>query len=124
MADEGIFCDQAAMFRKSGANVSSVISGDATFVYSNDFISQAESEINALTRVNWSDLYGTLDDDVKAILTQAASNLSAMYAISYDMSGFTSRLEATTMLDLLRDSYLRALGVLREIQVQKFVKKA
>jgi len=32
MADDGIFCDQPAMLRKCGANISAVISGDATFV--------------------------------------------------------------------------------------------
>jgi len=121
MADTGIFCTTAEVLRKAGANASAV---SATEAYINDFVTQAESEINALTRYNWSDAYTTLDVDVKAILKEAASNLAAMYVISYDMSGFTSRLEATTMLDLLRDSYLRALGVLREIQVQRFVREA
>lgn len=119
MADTGIFASTAEVSRKAGANASTVSN---TELYINDFITQAESEINALTRVNWSDLYSALDVDVKAILKEAASNLAAMYVIIYDMSGFTSRLEATTMLDMLRDSYLRALGVLREIQVQRFVK--
>ncbi|MCK5614910.1 hypothetical protein KAR91_74295 [Candidatus Pacearchaeota archaeon] len=121
MADTGIFATTAEILRKAGANASAV---SVTEAYTNDFIAQAESEINALTRVNWSDEYAGLNADVKAVLKEAASNLAAMYIISYDMSGFTSRLEATTMLDLLRDSYLRALGVLREIQVQTFVKNA
>jgi len=117
----GIFCTVAEVSRKAGANASAVSN---TETYIDDFTTQAESEINALTRVNWSDIYTTLDADVKAVLKEAASNLAAMYVISYDMSGYTSRLEATTMLDMLRDSYLRALGVLREIQVQRFVKNA
>ncbi len=119
MADTGIFATTAEILRKAGANASAV---SVTEAYTNDFVAQAESEINALTRVNWSDLYSGLDADVKAILKEAASNLAAMYIIIYDMGGFNSTLEATTMLDMLRDSYLRALGVLREIQVQKFVK--
>jgi hypothetical protein len=121
MADTGIFATTAEILRKAGANASSTAAAEA---YTNDFIAQAESEINALTRVNWSDLYAGLNADVKAVLKEAATNLAAMYVISYDMSGFTSRLEATTMLDLLRDAYLRALGVLRQIQVQTFVKDA
>ena len=121
MADTGIFATTAEVQRKAGANASTTANTEA---YINDFMTQAESEINALTRVNWSDLYTTLDVDVKAILKEAASNLAAMYVIVFDMSGFTSRQEATTMLDMLRDAYLRALGVLREIQVQTFVKGA
>ena len=121
MADDGIFATNAEIARKAGANASAV---SVAVAYTDDFIAQAESEINALTRVNWSDLYAGLDADVKAILKEAGTNLAAMYVISYDMSNFSSRQEATTMLDLLRDSYLRALGVLREIQVQRFVKEA
>lgn len=118
MADTGIFATTAEVQMKAGANASSVAN---TETYINSFMTQAESEINAITRYNWSDNYATLNDDVKAILKEAASNLAAMYVIIYDMSGFTSRLEATTMLDMLRDSYLRCIGILRDKQAQTFV---
>ena len=126
MADNGIFCTQAEMLMKAGASVSSVVTAavDTTFVYSNSFISQAESTINCDARYNFSDHYATLNVDVKEILKQTASDLAAMYCIQYDMSGFSSRYEAETMLDLLRDSALRGLGLLRDQKVVTFINGA
>ena len=118
MVDTGIFCTTAEVQRKSGANASIVSNVEA---YINDFVTQAESEINSLTRKNWSDVYSTLDVDVKSLLKAAASNLAAMYVIQYDMSGFSSAVEAQTMLDVLYNSYLRALGILKDKNVQTFI---
>ena len=55
MADTGIFCQNADVLRKAGANASSTATAEA---YTNDFIAQAESVINAMTRYNWSDERG------------------------------------------------------------------
>lgn len=123
MADEGVFTDQAGMLRKAGTNVSSLITAavDTGFVFSNDFIAQAENTINVATRFNWSDAFSTLNIDVKSILTEVASNLAAIYAISFDMSGYTTRAEAETMLDVLRDGALRGISILKVILAQDFV---
>ena len=121
MADTGIFATTAEVERKCGANVSTVAKAEA---YINDYMTQAESEINVATRFNWSDAYSGLNTDVKGILKEAASNLAAMYAISYDMSGFTTIFEAQTMLDHLNASYLRALSLLRDIKQQDFMNGA
>lgn len=69
--------------------------------YTNSFIAQAESYINARTLYNWSDDYASLNTDVKGILKEAGSSLAAIYVINYDMSGFTSRQEALQMLNVL-----------------------
>lgn len=98
MADTGIFATTAEVERKAGANVSSVSKAEA---YVNDYMTQAESYINAATHKNWSDVYSTLNVDVKGILKEAASNLAAIYAINYNMSGFTSRAEAELMIKVL-----------------------
>ena len=87
-------------------------------------MTQAESYINAKTRVNWSDLYSSLNVDVKGILKLAASNLAAMFVIQYDMSGFTSRVEAETMLDVLRSGFVMAMEALEDEKVKHFVKEA
>jgi hypothetical protein len=100
MVDSGIFATTAEIGYKAGAKKSATSSAEA---YTNSFIAQAESYINTACKFNFSDSYGALNADVKAILKEAASNIAAMYVISYDMSGFTSRAEAETMLDLLRD---------------------
>lgn len=98
MADTGIFCTTAEVLRKAGANASAV---SVTEAYTNDYVAQAESYINTRTLYNWSDVYATLDADVKSILKDAASSLAAIYVIQYDMSGFTSRQEALIMINIL-----------------------
>jgi hypothetical protein len=121
MADTGIFATTAEVQRKAGANASSTSNVEA---YINDFMSQAESEINCATRFNWSDAYSGLNADVRGVLKEAASNLAAIYVIQFDMAGFTSRIEAEDMINVLRDGYLRCLGILRDIKVQTFVNGA
>lgn len=121
MADTGIFCTTAEVQEKAGANASSVSNVEA---YINNYVAQAESEINVASRYNWSDDYSGLNADVKKILTRAASSLAAMDVIGYDMSGFSSRIEAETMLDKLRDDYMRALSLLRIIAQQTFIQDA
>lgn len=118
MADTGIFATTAEVSRKAGANANSTANTEA---YINDFMTQAESTINTLSQLNWSDTYSTLNIDTKNILKEAASNLAAMYVIQFDMSGFTSRYEAETMLDVLRDGFVRAVSLLRDIKKRDFI---
>ena len=118
MADTGIFCTGAEVERKAGANASATSSAEA---YTNDYIAQAESEINAMCRYNFSDNYASLNDDTKMILKAAASNLAAIYVITYDMSGFTSRIEAESMINVLRDAALREISILRDKKTQDFI---
>ena len=116
-----IFATTAEVARKAGANASAT---SVAAAYVDDFMSQAESEINAITRFNWSDKYATLDVDVKGLLKEAASNLAAIYVINYDMSGFSSRTEAENMVNILRDGYLRAVSLLRDQKVREFMEGA
>lgn len=121
MVDTGIFCTTAEVQRKTGANASTTSNVEA---YINDFVTQAESFINTKTRVNWSDLYSSLNVDVKGILKMAASCLAAMMVINYDMSGYTTRVEAETMLDLLRSMFTMAMDALEDEKARTFVKGA
>jgi hypothetical protein len=121
MADTGIFATTAEVQRKAGANASATSKAEA---YVNDFMTQAESEINALCRFNFSDAYSGLNADTKGILKQAASNLAAIYVIQFDMSGFTSRTEAEDMINVLRDGFLRNMSILRDKKAQDFINGA
>lgn len=115
-------CTSAAVKYKAGANVNSTISADATAI--TQFINQAESLINALTRINYTDTYAALNVDKQKLLEDASSNLAAMYLINYDLSGYTSRYEAETMLDVLRDQSLRIISLLRDKKTTTFVDAA
>ena len=118
MADTGIFATTVEVQRKSGANASATSNVEA---YINQYIAEAESEINDVCRYNFSDNYSVLDADVKGLLKAAASNLAAIYVIQFDMSGFTTRTEAEDMVNILRDGYLRAVSILVDKNVQTFM---
>lgn len=121
MVDTGIFATTAEVERKAGANSSATSTAEA---YVNDYMTQAESLINVATRHNWSDDYSGLNADVKGILKEIASNLAAIYAIQYDMSAFTSRIEAEDMINVLRDAALRGISILRDKKPQDFMSGA
>lgn len=121
MADTGIFCTTAEVVRKAGAKASATAIAEA---YTNDFVTQVESEINVATRYNWSDAYAGLNADVKGILKQAASNGAAIYCINYDTSGYPSVAEAENAINVLRDSYLRCVAILRDLKAQDFTNGA
>ena len=86
-----------AVVHKAGANVSTSVTDD---LY-NEWIEQAESYLNNLTRYNWIDNYATLNEDVKKTAEEFVACLAAIEAIKYDMSGYTSRVEAEDMINIL-----------------------
>ena len=121
MADTGIFATTAEVERKAGANASATSKAEA---YVNDYMTQAESLINAVCRFNFSDAYSGLNTDVKGLLKEVSSNIAAIYVIQYDMSGYTSRVEAEDMVNILRDAALRGLSILRDKKQQNFINAA
>jgi|TARA_Y100000034_G_scaffold96498_1_gene117544 hypothetical protein len=121
MADTGIFATTAEVARKAGTKASATSVAEA---YVNDYMTQAESLINTTCRFNFSDAYSTLNADTKGILKEVASNLAAIYVIQWDMSGFTSRIEAEDMINILRDAALRGLSILRDKKAQDFINGA
>ena len=112
MGDEGIFATTAEVQRKVGADASATSNTEA---YINQFMTEAESYINAATLYNWSDAYGDLDVDVKGILKRAASCLAAIDVINYDLSGFVAPSEIQTRLSVL---YQTAKDCIKELKVK------
>jgi hypothetical protein len=115
---------------KAGKNVSAdLVSGTATGGTSaedaiNAFIEEAESYVNVATRFNWTDVYLNLNDDTKKILDQTVSDLAAMYAINYDMTGYRSTREAQTRLDVLRDRVDQSIKLLKDTKKEIFTRGA
>jgi len=87
-------------------------------------MAQVESFINVSTRYNWSDAYSGLNADVKGILKECASNLAAIYVISYDMSGFTSIGEAEDMINVLYQRAMDCIEILKTKDTESFVSGA
>jgi hypothetical protein len=121
MAYNGKFCTLLEFQYKCGANASATSTAEA---FANSFVGQAESYINAATHYNWSDTFSTLNADAKGILTEAASSLAAIYAISYDMSGFTSRQEALIMINILWARVDECIKILIKDTEKTFVQEA
>ena len=118
MTDFGIWTKNADIQAKAGINANSTSKNTtATDVY----VLEIESLVNCLTRRNWSDAYSGLNADVKDILKLVTSNMCAIIVIQTDMSGFTSRIEAEDMINVLRDQYLLGLSVLKDKKTETFI---
>lgn len=115
------FCLSGACLLRAGANVSTYFTTGAGASKIDSLINQAECGINVATRKNWIDVYSGLNADVKLILEEASAVSTAMAIVSYDMSGYTSRTEAETILDVLRDTYVRDVEILKDFKAQDFV---
>jgi len=86
---------------------------------------QGESMINCVCRYNYSDAVTVgMNADVLGLLSDVASSFAAIQAICYNMAGYTSRVEAEDIINVLRDSMLRGLSILRDKKVQDFINAA
>jgi len=121
MADDGVFIKNADIAVKAGANVNATA---ITVAETDKYVLNVEAFINIASRYNWSDAFATLNVDVAEFLTDIGAALCAIYAIEYDMSGFSSRAEAESMIVVLRDSALRGLQFLRDKKTQDFINGA
>ena len=120
MAFTGIMTTEAEIDQKSGAGVSA----SYTDTMKTAKLLQVESFINVLTRTNFSDSFATLNVDVKGILSEASSSLVAIEAIKYDMSGYTTRIEAEDMINLLWARFNQCIGLLIQEGSIDFIKEA
>lgn len=123
-----IFCTSGAALAKAGRNVSDSLSGgkvfDGTDFIVDVWIKESESNINAVTRYNWSDNYATLNTDVKYLLQETAAASTAQKCIAYDPSGYTGRAEALLMLNVLDGVIGRNIKLLQEQNVKTFIVEA
>lgn len=125
MTHDGIFATSDDILVKAGEGYDTGV----TEARINSLCTQVESLINCFCRYNFSDNYATLNADVKGLLTEAASNLAAIYIINYNMrgeanTGYGSRIEAEDMVNILRDGALRAMMLLKDKKVVDFINGA
>ncbi len=112
---------EVEILQKMGKNAN-VTDFDTTAMTASNL--RAESIINCVCRNNFSDTFSTDNIDVKQILSDFCSSFVAIEGIAYDMSGFTSRIEAEDMINVLRDGMLRAMSLLRDQKVVTFINAA
>ena len=87
-------------------------------------VDEAESYINTNTRINYTDTFSTLNADVKAILQDTCACHAAITLINYDQSGYTSRQEALTMINILWGKMMENIRLLREKKNTDFINAA
>lgn len=109
MADEGIFATTAEILRYAGAGASSVSSAEA---YTNQYIATAESDINLLTGINFSDIYSTLDPDTRDALKECAARMAANDVAGYDVDGYSSAREQENIMNYNYNRYIFLLKIL------------
>jgi hypothetical protein len=105
-------CTSGAIIHKAGANVN--VNAAASGALLAEWCDAAEGFIVTETRREWVTQYASLSTGVKGMLADVCSSLAATNLVNYDMSGYTSRQEATTILDVLRDNFTRGLSALKD----------
>ena len=123
MANAGQFAQDADILLRVGTNASATVKAAGWF---DTIILDVEAIVNVLTRTDWSTLDSatTLNTTVRGILIDTGASLAAIQGIMWDMSGFTSRTEAEDMVNVLRDTALRNMSILRDMKQQTFIKEA
>ena len=112
-------CTQKQAVDKAGINANSaaIISGELLQRWSDE----TEGMINLVTRRDW--VTGSpADNNISGVLAEIASSHIANKIINYDMSGYTSRLEATTMLDVNKDIFREGISALKQDENQELNK--
>ena len=72
----------------------------ATEANRNDWIAQAESYLSVLMRYNVVDNYANLNADVRRILSEWGARFVAIAEISYNMAGYTSRIDGEDLINI------------------------
>lgn len=120
MADAGRFAQDADILLRVGTKASATVRAAGWF---DTIILDVEATINCICRKDFStiDAASTLNTSVRGILIDTGACLAAIEGIIWDMSGFTSRVEAEDMINVLRDIALRNMSILRDKKVQTFM---
>ena len=112
------FASSGAVIEKAGANVSAAIPESAF----DNWITQAEAEASLFSRFDWVASSSAITAPGTKVIEDTVSTLAAISAVKFDMSGYTSRGEAESMITVLRDSALRKMQLIRDQKGVKFLK--
>ena len=118
MAYTGIMATENEVKAKAGSGASAAATTEA---FLNQFVGEAESFINTLTRTDFSAIYSTLTAAKKKILTEATSNLAAIYVIQYDTKGYASLREAENMMNTNWARFVQCTSLIRDQKQVKFI---
>lgn len=120
MSNAGQFAQDADILLRVGTKASSTVKTAGWF---DTIILDVEAIINCASVFDFStaDDGATITASVRGILIDTGACLAAIEGIIFDMSGFTSRIEAEDMINVLRDRALFNMAILKDKNVQAFV---
>ena len=113
------FADSGAVKLFAGANAVALTNAQYELL-----LDKAEAFVNVQSKYDWTTNEALVPSTTKEILQEVTAKLAAMDVISYDMSGFTSRAEAQTMLDVLWSKVVEIVNLLRDDKFRTFVQRA
>ena len=110
------FCTSGAAIAKAGNSVSSTIKASGATLA--EWSEQVEHSINQETKYDWTTNYASVGSNFVEALSEIASSLIGNKLIGWDMSGYTSRFEAITMININHDIAQSGIKVLKDKDVQ------
>jgi hypothetical protein len=118
MAFSGITATEDEIDQKLGKNIDLAF----TDTMKTQALLMAESVLNVMTRFNWSDWYATTpNSDIKYIVTDATTAFVAIEGIRYNMEQYIIISEAEAMIANLRETFVRNISILKNINSQTFI---
>ena len=108
-------CSSGAAIAKAGANANSTIVNDITTM--ENWSDETEGYINAETRRDW--ITNPASGSTSGALIDVASSHIGNKIINYDMSGYSTRLEASIMLDVNADIIRKGITFLKDEAVKE-----
>ena len=111
------YATSQAIIDKAGVNVNATAAASGALVKS--FSDEAEGFFNSVARINNSDV--TINAQLAGIYAMGVTAMAGRNLVHYDMSGYTSRAEAQTMLDVLTDEVQLATSLIRDKKTTSFL---
>lgn len=108
-----------AIIREAGANISSTAAtSEAILAQCSD---NAEGFINVSARYNFTSLYPTAASSAQFLLKNTAAKLAAVDVIKYDMTGFPTRTEAESRINVLWAMAQQNINLIKEDMNRDFM---
>ncbi len=119
----GIFSTSGAVLAKAGWGASGALSTGWTLNSEYEkWIEEAEATCVVMSRYDWIKNSGAILNSALPLIKDIVSSLAAIQAVKWSMSGYTSRIEAEDVINVLRDEALRGLQLIRDQKGVTFTK--
>lgn len=118
----GTVTTSGAVLIKAGTNASTDFDGGWALNSEYEaWIEEAEGYLCDLVKYDIVTNWASLNAVYKLIFTEYASSYAAIQAIKYDMSGYTSRIEAEDMINVLWARMQQIERLLKDEDAQSFI---